>query len=52
MKNYGKPCIRGNNPDHVIIHLGTNDLKFEPTPERIAKSIVDIQEILKQKIVQ
>ena len=24
MKDYVKPCIRENNPDHVIIHVGTN----------------------------
>ena len=26
MNDYVKPCIRENNPDHVIIHLGTNEL--------------------------
>ena len=26
MNDYVKPCIRENNPDHVIIHVGTNEL--------------------------
>ena len=25
MKYYVKPCIRENNPDHGIIHVGTNE---------------------------
>ena len=29
MKDYVKPYIRENNPDHVIIHGGTNELNSE-----------------------
>ena len=42
MKDYVKPCIRENNPDYVILHVGTNELKSESTPERTAKSVVDV----------
>ena len=42
MKDYVKPCIREHDPDYVILHVGTNELKSESTPERIAKSVVDI----------
>ena len=26
MKDYMKPCIRENDPDHLIFHVGTNDV--------------------------
>ena len=26
MKDYVKPCIRENNPENVILHVGTNEL--------------------------
>ena len=42
MKDYVKPCIRENNPEYVILHVGTNELNSELTPERIAKSIIDV----------
>ena len=37
-----KPSIRENNPDHIIFHVGTNDVPFEKTPQVIAQSIVDL----------
>ena len=40
MKDYTKPCIREENPDHIILHVGTNDLISENSPERVSKSIV------------
>ena len=46
-KDYVKPCIRENNPDHVIIHVGTNDLNSPAAPERIARSIVDLARNIK-----
>ena len=42
MKDYAKPCIREEDPDHVILHVGTNDLNSDYNAERIAKSIVDV----------
>ena len=36
MKDYVKPCIRENDPDHVIMHVGTNEMNSELPPERIA----------------
>ena len=32
-------CIRENNPDYVILHVGTNELNSELTPEKIAESV-------------
>ena len=42
MKDYVKPCLRENDSKNVILHVGTNDLNSELSPERIAKSIVDV----------
>ena len=42
MKDYVKPCIRENNPEYVILHVGTNELNSELTIERIAKSVIDV----------
>ena len=42
MKNYVKQCVRGENPDHIIMHVGTNDFNSENNPERVAKSIADL----------
>ena len=42
MKDYSKPCIKENRPDHLILHVGTNDLASENKAERIAKSIADL----------
>ena len=37
MKDYVKPCIQENDPDRVIMHVGTNEMNSELPPERIAK---------------
>ena len=42
MKDYVKPCVRDENQDHIIMHIGTNDLNSQNNPERVAKSIVDL----------
>ena len=49
MKDYAKPCIRENDPDHTYIHVGTNELNSELLPERIAKSIVDLAKNIKSE---
>ena len=47
-KGYMKPLLR-KNYDHFIIHVGTNDLNMEISPELIAKSIVGLPTTLKGK---
>ena len=32
IKDYVKPCIREKNPDYVILHFGTIELKSELPP--------------------
>ena len=49
MKDYVKPCFRENDPDLVILHVGTNEVNSELLPERIAKSIVDTAKNIKSE---
>ena len=42
MKDYIKPCIRKNSPDHVIIQLGPDELDSIRQAEMITKSIIDV----------
>ena len=42
MNDYVKPCIRKNNPDHIILHVGTNDIPTSKDPLAIVQSIVDL----------
>ena len=50
MKDYVKPCIGENNPDYVILHVDTNELNSELTPDRIAKSVIDVGKKFKPTI--
>ena len=47
MKDYLKSSLR-QNPDHVVLHVGTNDLDSDKDPELIAKSIVDLASTVKK----
>ena len=40
MKDYMKPCIRENVPDHLIFRVGTNDVPSNKKAKCIAESIV------------
>ena len=42
MKDYMKPSIHENNPDHIIFHVGTNNVPSEKTPQVITQSILDL----------
>ena len=42
MKDYAKPWIREDNPDHIILYVGTNELSSENDAERVGKSTVDL----------
>ena len=42
MKDYMKPCIRESNPDHLIFHIGTNDVPSNKKAKSIAESIVSL----------
>ena len=46
MKDYLKPSLR-ENPDHFVLHVGTDDLDSDRSPDLIAKSIVNVASSLK-----
>ena len=46
MNDYGKPSIRAQ-PDHFILHVGTNDLISDSTPTEVARKVFDIARRLK-----
>ena len=46
MQDYVRPTLR-ENPDHIIIHIGTNDLASNTPAEKVAESIIDLASTLK-----
>ena len=47
MRDHVKPTLRDINPDHIILHAGTNDLRTENTASQIAKATIDLATSLK-----
>ena len=47
MYDHAKPTIREVNPEHIILHVGTNDLNSEKTASQISNSIIDLANSLK-----
>ena len=48
MNDYVKPLVR-SSPDHFILHLGTNDLSSDKSPEEIARSNIDLATSIKNE---
>ena len=48
MHDYVKPSVR-STPDHFILHVGTNDLSSDKSPEEIARSIIDLATLIKNE---
>ena len=50
MRDYIKPCLRENRPEHVVFHVGTNDLPSVKSADSIARSIITLaQEVIAEK---
>ena len=50
MRDYIKLCLRENNPEHVVLHVGTNDLPSVKPTDSIARSIITLaQEVIAEK---
>ena len=47
MTDHVKPTLRDINPDHIILHAGTNDLITENTASQISKAKIDLATSLK-----
>ena len=46
MQDCLRPTIR-ENPNHIILHIGTNDLTTNIPPEKVAESIINLASPLK-----
>ena len=42
MRDYIKPSLRENSPEHVVFHVGTNDLPSVKPADSIARSIITL----------
>ena len=42
MYDHVKPTIREFNPNYIILHVGTNELKSSKTASQISRSIIDL----------
>ena len=42
LSDHLQPVLRSNEADHIILHIGTNDLKYEKTPVQICHEIIDL----------
>ena len=51
MKDYAQPTI-GNNPGHIVIHVGTNDLSSKKESAEISSAIVELALKLKSDTCQ
>ena len=48
MEDYIKPALR-ENPDHIILHIGTNELSTDKPPDVIANEIIDFSTRMKNQ---
>ena len=48
--DHAKATLRNINPDHIVPHTGTNDLRSKNTASQIAKAIIDLATSLKMMI--
>ena len=44
-----QPIIRNNDTEHVLLHIGTNDLKSEKTPVQICHDIIHLTSVIRDK---
>ena len=49
MYDHVKPTIREFNPNHIILHVGTNELKSSKTASQISRSVTDLAMSLKSE---
>ena len=47
MHDHVKPTVQDFDPDHIILHCGTNDLNSDRTSSQIAREIIDLAISLK-----
>ena len=42
LNDHIQPILRSHDTEHVVLHIGTNDLKYEKTPVQICHEIIDL----------
>ena len=47
MHDYANPTLHDINPEHIILHVGTNDLTTEKTASQMSRSIIELGTSLK-----
>ena len=47
MKDYIKPTLQELDPEHKILHVGTNNLNLPLPPKEIADGIIDLAKSIK-----
>ena len=47
MYDHVKPTIQEFNPNHIILHVGTNELKSSKTATQASRSVIDLALSLK-----
>ena len=47
MTDHVEPTVQDINPDHIILHVDTNDLRTENTASQIEKATIDLAASLK-----
>ena len=52
LHDHVKPVIRNQEPDHIILHTGTNDLLSDKTPVQICNDIVNLAVLSKYKDIK
>ena len=48
MQDYLKPLLR-RNPHQIILHVGTNDIKSEKSPDQLVEGIVKLVSQVREK---
>ena len=52
LSDHLKPVMRSRDCDHIIIHVGTNDLRSEKTPVQISHDIINLAYAVRQNEIK
>ena len=44
-----RPIIRNKDAEHILLHIGTNDLKSEKTPVQICHEVINLTAVIRNK---
>ena len=52
LNDHIQPILRSHDAEHVVLHIGTNDLKYEKTPVQICHEIIDLATKVRDKNIK